>query len=351
MRRVDHRRLRITRPPARDRLLVWFRLPLLLLLGVTVHGVVGYRVLEGWSLLDALSMTVITLATVGFHEVPPLGPRGQVFTISLILVGVVALFVALGAVTELVVSGQLARVLRRRRMDRRISRLDQHTAICAYGRVGRAVAEELTRRTSQCGRCAPEAPDDDQGEKWRSVGWSIMRPWSGSATLSPPPRVVPRSPPARRCGGVQAQPGRRITGTNVRASTSRTTAARRGPAAGSSRGRSCRPAPPWPPRGSGRPAAAADLQAGADRRDVAGQELPRPGTMVVLGPVPEAGYGSGVEHVQAHDIHAGAGEPARGLLDRPGRGRAHRPAGRTPHTPSHRPDLKRSERTKRRLSP
>jgi voltage-gated potassium channel len=119
VRRFDRRRLRITRQPPGDRLLVWFRLPLVLLLlvGVTVYGVVGYRVLEGWSLLDALYMTVITLATVGFREVQPLGPRGQAFTISLILAGVMSLFVALGAVTELVVSGQLARVLRRRRMD------------------------------------------------------------------------------------------------------------------------------------------------------------------------------------------------------------------------------------------
>ena len=146
MRRFDRRRLRIPRPPPGDRILVWFRLPLLLLVAVTGYGVVGYRVLEGWSLLDALYMTVITLATVGFHEVQPLDAKGQVFTISLILAGVMSLFVGLGVVTELVVSGQLARVLRRKRMDRRIDRLDQHTVICAYGRVGRAVTDELARQ-------------------------------------------------------------------------------------------------------------------------------------------------------------------------------------------------------------
>lgn len=31
-------------------------------------------------------------------------------------------------------------------MDRRIGRLDQHTVICAYGRVGRAVTDELARQ-------------------------------------------------------------------------------------------------------------------------------------------------------------------------------------------------------------
>jgi len=116
--------------------------------------VVGYRILEGWSLLDALYMTVITLATVGFHEVHPLDANGRVFTISLIIAGVMALFVALGVVTELVVSGQLGRVFKRRRMDARIGQLDQHYVVCAYGRVGRSVAEELAARVCRSRRGA-----------------------------------------------------------------------------------------------------------------------------------------------------------------------------------------------------
>jgi hypothetical protein len=47
MRPVDRRRSRITRQPPGDRILVWFRLPLLLLVAVTVYGVVGYWVVEG----------------------------------------------------------------------------------------------------------------------------------------------------------------------------------------------------------------------------------------------------------------------------------------------------------------
>ncbi|HZD01281.1 MAG TPA: potassium channel protein [Actinomycetes bacterium] len=145
-RRFDLSRFGIARRPPQDRILARFRLPLALLVAVTVYGVAGYRVLEGWSLLDALYMTVITLSTAGFREVHPLSVRGQAFTISLILGGVAALFVSLGVVTELVVSGTLARVLKRRRMDIRISRLDRHYVICAYGRVGRSVAEELARQ-------------------------------------------------------------------------------------------------------------------------------------------------------------------------------------------------------------
>jgi hypothetical protein len=37
---------------------------------ITVSGVLGYMVFEGWSLTDALYMTVITLTTVGYREAP-----------------------------------------------------------------------------------------------------------------------------------------------------------------------------------------------------------------------------------------------------------------------------------------
>jgi len=50
---------------------------------VTV-GVIGYHVLGGYTWLQAPYMTVITPSTVGFHEVQPLDPKGQIFTIVLI---------------------------------------------------------------------------------------------------------------------------------------------------------------------------------------------------------------------------------------------------------------------------
>jgi voltage-gated potassium channel len=45
---------------------------------ITVIGVLGYMFLEGWSFIDALYMTVITLTTVGYREVRDLDTTGQV---------------------------------------------------------------------------------------------------------------------------------------------------------------------------------------------------------------------------------------------------------------------------------
>ena len=43
-------------------------------------GSFGYVLIEGWSFVDALYMTVITLSTVGYGEIHELTPVGRVFT-------------------------------------------------------------------------------------------------------------------------------------------------------------------------------------------------------------------------------------------------------------------------------
>ena len=57
-----------------------------------VVGTVGYITIEGWSFLDAVYMTAITMTTIGFEEVRPLTDSGRVFTIPLAISGVSAVF-------------------------------------------------------------------------------------------------------------------------------------------------------------------------------------------------------------------------------------------------------------------
>jgi voltage-gated potassium channel len=118
----------------------------LLLGSAIVLGTGGYMTLEGWRLLDALYMTVITLSTVGFTEVHPLSDRGHLFTIALIATGVSTAAYAVGAIGEYVIGGRLSGALRRQRMQHEIDRLDGHYIICGYGRVGRQVVDELDAR-------------------------------------------------------------------------------------------------------------------------------------------------------------------------------------------------------------
>ena len=63
----------------------------LALAAVFLMGTLWYWLIEGWSLSEAVYMTIITLSTVGFSEVRPLGERSRLFTIALILMGLVTI--------------------------------------------------------------------------------------------------------------------------------------------------------------------------------------------------------------------------------------------------------------------
>ena len=138
------RAARARRQARRERLLASpARLPVIALLVSLAYGTVGFVILEGYSPVNALYMTVTTLTTVGFGEIEPLGTGGRIFTLSLIVIGFTAAFTLLAILTSLVASGQLGRSLSRRTMRQRIDGLRDHFIVCAFGRVGQAAVEEL----------------------------------------------------------------------------------------------------------------------------------------------------------------------------------------------------------------
>lgn len=111
-------------------------------LAVLAYGIAGYA-LFGFGLPDAVYMTVLTVTTEGFTTPGPLSPGEKLFTASLALLGVTVFLAALGVAGGAVVEGQLGPGRRKRRMQRQIGALRDHYIVCAYGRVGRAVAREF----------------------------------------------------------------------------------------------------------------------------------------------------------------------------------------------------------------
>jgi len=113
---------------------------------VIVFGTIGYMLIEGWNLLDAVYMTVITLATVGYGEVHKVSRIGQLYTIGLIFVGVGFCLYVAGAVVQFMVEGRIRIILGRRRLDKKIDHLKNHYIICGYGRIGRVLCNTLRRK-------------------------------------------------------------------------------------------------------------------------------------------------------------------------------------------------------------
>jgi voltage-gated potassium channel len=122
------------------------RVAILFITAVVVTGVMGYRFLEGYTWLEALYMTVITLTTVGFQEVRPLSPTGRVFTIALLVGGLGVVFYTAVAVAQNVVEGEFQQFFGRRRMERKIGSLTDHYLVCGFGRIGEVVCRELASK-------------------------------------------------------------------------------------------------------------------------------------------------------------------------------------------------------------
>ena len=117
-----------------------------LLLGVVLlGGSLGYWAL-GAGPLDAVYRAVTVVTTVGFQQPSPPTTSEKVFTIALVLLGVGTALYAFGALVELLIEGQLAATVGRRRMQRRIAAMSGHVVICGWGRVGRVVADQLARQ-------------------------------------------------------------------------------------------------------------------------------------------------------------------------------------------------------------
>jgi len=123
------------------RRLVW---SIVALVAIVVIGTIGYEVIEGWSFLDAIYMTITTITTVGFREVHPLSDAGRIFSIFIIIGGVGGALYVLTTIMGYILEGQFGLTMGRRRMKNRIARLKEHFILCGYGRVGEEIAQAFS---------------------------------------------------------------------------------------------------------------------------------------------------------------------------------------------------------------
>lgn len=115
---------------------------------VLVGGTLGYVLVEGWSVWDALYMTVTTVATVGYREVHPLSRAGQAFTLLLVIGGVGTALYAFSTIAGVIVEGGWDRFLQQRRLNQMLDKLNNHFIVCGYGRIGSVIADQFQRQST-----------------------------------------------------------------------------------------------------------------------------------------------------------------------------------------------------------
>jgi len=119
------------------------RLALVAVAVAVAVGTIVFHVLEGWSILDSLYVTVQTLTTVGYGDVAPGTVLGRAFATAFMLMGVGVVLYALTSTVQTIVQSELVGTFGRRRLSRRMSKLRDHFIICGAGRVGSHLVRNL----------------------------------------------------------------------------------------------------------------------------------------------------------------------------------------------------------------
>lgn len=105
---------------------------------VILIGTIGYMFIENWSFFDSLYMTIISISTTGYNEVHQLSTAGRVFSMFIILTGVLAIAYVGGRTIQYFIENQ---VLRRRMMNIKIGKKSDHYIIGGYGRMGKFICD------------------------------------------------------------------------------------------------------------------------------------------------------------------------------------------------------------------
>lgn len=120
-------------------LLKWFAV----IVVITFSGVAGYMLIEGYRLLDALYMTIITITTIGYMEVHPLSDAGRIFSIILIITSFSTFTYALARLTQFVASGEMNLYFKNRQIMNSLDKFSGHVIVCGFGRNGQQAAKTL----------------------------------------------------------------------------------------------------------------------------------------------------------------------------------------------------------------
>ena len=144
---------------------------------VIVVGTIGFSLIEGWSLGNSFYVTVQTLTTVGYGDLPPRTIAGRGFAVIVMLIGVGGVALAASTIVQSVVQSELVSTFGQRRQSKKMSKLHDHYVICGSGRVGSHLVRDLQRTDEELVIIENDGP---RAAEFSQRGFNVL---VGDATL------------------------------------------------------------------------------------------------------------------------------------------------------------------------
>ncbi|MBS1608830.1 MAG: potassium channel protein [Bacteroidetes bacterium] len=122
-----------------------FRLlqPFIVIHAIIIVGIIGFMLIEKYTFVEAMYMTTISITTAGFQEVRPLSDSGRLFTMFLLITSWISFAFVITRITEFVITGEINKYFKTRRIMNSINKLTNHVIICGYGRNGQQAVHNL----------------------------------------------------------------------------------------------------------------------------------------------------------------------------------------------------------------
>jgi voltage-gated potassium channel len=116
---------------------------------VVMIGSTGYYLLfDGTAnFLDCVYMTVVSISTVGYGEILQItgNTSAEIFTMFLITFGMGILLYGVSTLTAGLIEIDISGIIRKKKMLKQISKLNNHFIVCGGGETGRGVLDELIK--------------------------------------------------------------------------------------------------------------------------------------------------------------------------------------------------------------
>ncbi len=115
-----------------------------ILVSILAIGIAGFMYIEKFSFIEALYTTIVILSTVGYSGgARPLDPKGELFAVFMIAIGIGFVTYGAGGLFKAIIEGELKRTIGRFRVTKAIENLKDHYILCGLGRIGSIVANKL----------------------------------------------------------------------------------------------------------------------------------------------------------------------------------------------------------------